>query len=534
MKKFFYEKSNIREFQSNVTYEEIVGMTYAEFREWLSLLKKEILDQWDIEDTPPVVGKSEEEIIESFLKLKTYPVHKFYRDDPDDDESLGVISNFTNCASAANQFFPTMLKTKISIGKTSDGALSIYDYFASEEKSESFETILSRTLKRDSMYLFSKSLALKDEDNDLPYRGESGIDWVRNFMAHKDSLYSDWEVWLCRKKDDHRIDPYVQLTADDLRILEQENLGGMLFNNLSDGIQESEELKNGSVQKYKYLITYFRKGQKIFPKALQIFRLSLGQQPAVNFPPLTARYLYERFTSHIDTDDRLIVYDPSSGWGGRILGAMASPKKLHYVGTDPNTDNFIDELGITRYAYLADFYNNNCVNNHGDVVTKFFEVVSNANTYHIFQEGSEVISNHPDFQQYKGKVDVAFTSPPYFNREQYSDDETQSFKAYSEYEDWRDNFLRPTLQTCYDWLNSDRYLIWNIASIKIGKDVYYDLEQDSIDIAKSIGFEYTGKLKMAMTRMLGLDPENLANSWYDPVDKKYLKYEPIFVFHKRS
>ena len=50
------------------------------------------------------------------------------------------------------------------------------------------------------------------------------------------------------------------------------------------------------------------------------------------------------------------------------------------------------------------------------------------NTFHYFQEGSEHIGNHPDFQQYKGKLDMVFTSPPYFDREQYSEDEEQSFK----------------------------------------------------------------------------------------------------------
>ena len=42
--------------------------------------------------------------------------------------------------------------------------------------------------------------------------------------------------------------------------------------------------------------------------------------------------------------------------------------------------------------------------------------------------------------------------------------------------------------------------------IKIGKSVYYPLEQDSIDILKELGCEYKGKLKMLMTRMVGLDP----------------------------
>ncbi len=95
----------------------------------------------------------------------------------------------------------------------------------------------------------------------------------------------------------------------------------------------------------------------------------------------------------------------SAGWGGRILGAMSSNKKIHYVGTDPNTDNFIDELGISRYKYLADFYNDTCTNDYTDTALNFFEPVEQPNTFEVFMDGSELIGNNPDFQKYKGKLD---------------------------------------------------------------------------------------------------------------------------------
>ena len=102
--------------------------------------------------------------------------------------------------------------------------------------------------------------------------------------------------------------------------------------------------------------------------------------------------------------------------------------------------------------------------------------------------------------------------------------------TYPKYDDWRDNFLRPTLETCYEYLREDRYLLWNIADIKIGTNKYYTLEQDSIDIIKSLGGEYIGKLKMLMTSMIGVDQSNVKNSV--KVNGTYLKYEPIFVFKK--
>ena len=126
---------------------------------------------------------------------------------------------------------------------------------------------------------------------------------------------------------------------------------------------------------------------------------------------------------------------------------------------------------------------------------------------------------------------MVFTSPPYFDRERYSDDEEQSFKSYPMYYDWRDNFLRPTLENAYNSLKSDRYLLWNIADIKTGKDTFQPLEQDSIDIIESLGGVYKGKLKMLMASMIGVDQSEVKNSV--KIGGDILKYEPIFIFYKK-
>ena len=202
---------------------------------------------------------------------------------------------------------------------------------------------------------------------------------------------------------------------------------------------------------------------------------------------------------------------------------MSSKKSIHYIGTDPNTDNWIDEIDKSRYEYVADFFNNEALETN-----PFWE--EKKNTYHYFQLGSEHVGDHPDFQQYKGKLDMVFTSPPYFDREQYSEDEEQSFKSYPMYSDWRDNFLRPTLTNAYESLRNDRYLLWNIADIKIGKSTFHPLEQDSIDIIESLGGKYEGKLKMMMASMIGVDQSNVKNAV--SIDGTLHKYEPIFIFKK--
>tara|TARA_Y100000592_G_scaffold100347_1_gene180026 strand:+ start:631 stop:2271 length:1641 start_codon:yes stop_codon:yes gene_type:complete len=541
--KKFYEKSNFKEFVSNITYDDLLKMNDSDFTDWAKNLRKEVTHQWDTTDTPPVIGKNEDGIINSFKKLSANKCDFLQEDYSGDSESLGIIQNFNKDASACNQFFPTMLKTKISVGKSADGGLSIYDHFSLPELEDKFVRVMRRAVKKDSMYSYSRSIVNKKDENPF-WDGESAYDFIKKIKD--ENLFSDkWKdirIWIARVKD-LNMDNYgttneaykgfgnLYMTADEVNELKDSGyLTDTMLSNI-DEIVEKETLKSGKENKFYYLIRWYDKTTPIFPKILQIFRLSCGQ-PAVNFPALTARMLYEKYTEHINDQDVVNVYDPSSGWGGRILGAMCSNKKIHYVGTDPNTDNLLDDLGISRYEYLANFYNENCKNDYSSTALNFFEPTEQPNTFEVFADGSELIGDNPNFQKYKGKLDFVFTSPPYFNREQYSEDDSQSFKAYSEYDDWRDNFLRPTLTTAYESLRRDRYILWNIASIKIGTDTYYDLEGDSRKILEELGCEYKGKLKMLMTRMVGLDPSKSGILNSVKHQNKAYKYEPIFVFYK--
>ena len=475
--KYYYEKSGILDSKINITYHELFCKTDEELDEWIEEVRQYVIKEWDEKGIPPTIGQNTNDIKKNFRKLRDYPLHQGRKQFLTKDEDTGeydVIKNYNKHASGVNQFFPTMLKTRVNKS-------SIYTWFTDEYK-DKFQKVIRRILKRDSMYNWSRCLL---EGEELP----------ENFFVvqhRKNSVESE----------------YLTLSKSTV-----ENLAYLYTTNLPDELDDT---------KYKFLVHRFELGQKLFPAGIQAFRLGLGQ-PAVNFPPLTARYLYEKYIKHIKQDTPLNIYDPSSGWGGRILGAMSSFKRIHYIGTDPNTDNFIDELGITRYEYVASFFNNEVLETN-----PFWE--EDKNTYHLFQDGSENIGNNPEFQTYKGTLDLVFTSPPYFDREQYSEDKEQSYKLYPKYEDWRDNFLKPTLTTSFEYLKQNRYLLWNISDIKIGKDKYHPLEQDSIDIIESLGGEYKSKLKMLMTSMVGVDQSKVKNSV--KVGGTYLKYEPIFVFFK--
>jgi hypothetical protein len=277
-----------------------------------------------------------------------------------------------------------------------------------------------------------------------------------------------------------------------------------------------------------FQVRVFKLGQKLFPVGFKAFRVSFCQY-ATNFPPLVAKHLYERFTDKIKDQKRIVIYDPSSGWGGRIAGAMAvkDDRNIHYVGTDPNTDHTTTP-GRTKYHELADFINENTCR-----ATSLFP---SAHSYEIFQLGSEVIGKDKGFKKYKGKVDLVFTSPPYFAKEAYSEDPEQSYKKFTTYATWRDGFLRPTLETAVEWLANERYLLWNIADAKFGNEML-PLEEDSNEILRSLGMKYIETLKMTLANMPGgnrIDEETGKPKAKNTVrvNGLWIKYEPIFVWYK--
>jgi hypothetical protein len=276
-----------------------------------------------------------------------------------------------------------------------------------------------------------------------------------------------------------------------------------------------------------YQIMYFKKGQKIFPLGFKPFRISWCQY-AVNFPPLTAKYLYEKYTEHFKDQSTIRIWDPSAGWGGRILGAMSvrDDRSIHYIGTDPNTDHTVvleDGTKSTKYEELARFFNEKTYRGNG--------LFPHTNTYEIHQVGSET------FECEENSIDMVFTSPPYFAKEAYSEDEEQSYKKFGQYDAWVEGFLQPTLENAYKYLKSDRYLLWNIADAKFGNEML-PLEGDSIRICEELGFEYVTTLKMALAQMPGgnrVDEETgkpRAKN-FCKVNGIWLKYEPIFVFYKK-
>ena len=146
------------------------------------------------------------------------------------------------------------------------------------------------------------------------------------------------------------------------------------------------------------------------------------------------------------------------------------------------------------------------------------------------------MAEDPEFQKYKGKLSLVFTSPPYFAKEAYSEDPKQSYRRFSQYDAWRDGFLRKTLQTAVLWVREGGFIVWNVADVIFSGELL-PLEKDSCEILEQLGMKHVTTLKMTLAQTPGgnrVDEETGKPKFKNAcrVDGAWRKYEPIFVFQK--
>jgi len=207
-----------------------------------------------------------------------------------------------------------------------------------------------------------------------------------------------------------------------------------------------------------------------------------GTQRVSNFRPTIAKFIYDKYSGTGS------VLDFSSGYGGRLLGALTSSSVKKYTGVEPCL--------LTYNGLLK-------IQNTFQPEHSFFDIKYKA--VEIFNKPFEDVALPETY-------DLAFSSPPYFNTEKYSEEDTQSYIRYDTKEKWRDNFLRVLIVKCYEHINKGGYFIINVANVTD----YPEFEDDTVRLAKDAGFKYIKTYKMSLASLMGTG----------------LKYEPIFCFLK--
>ena len=198
-----------------------------------------------------------------------------------------------------------------------------------------------------------------------------------------------------------------------------------------------------------------------------------GTQKVSNFRPTIAKYIYDNYSNDGN------VLDFSAGYGGRLLGAISSNKVITYTGVEP------------------------CL-----------KTIGGLNKMKSYSDKNISLINLPfeDVELSEKSFDLSFSSPPYFNTEEYDYEDTQSFIRYKTREEWKELFLEKIIYNSYKFIKDNGYFIINIANVK----TYKTLESDTLDLAEKIGFKLIKKYNMTLSSLM----------------KTGFKYEPIFVFTK--
>ena len=187
------------------------------------------------------------------------------------------------------------------------------------------------------------------------------------------------------------------------------------------------------------------------------------------------------------------VYDYSCGYGGRLLGIGSSNFKYNYIGVEPNTET------VEYLNYL------------NDVIDEATGVRGT-----IVQDVSE--NYRPE------DIDLAFSSPPYFNLEKYSDEETQCMVQFKTEDDWFEGYVVPTMENIRQGLNSDGVFATNIADYKsYDRPEPYEVTERWIQTAEKVGFKHDGIIKMMLNTRPGVGNDRKQGRE---------KWEGVYVFRK--
>ena len=127
------------------------------------------------------------------------------------------------------------------------------------------------------------------------------------------------------------------------------------------------------------------------------------------------------------------VLDPCAGWSGRMLGSVAAGAE--YIAFEPNTETYEGLLKLIKLLGIE------------DKVRIINDSALEMDKYDI------------------GEFDLILTSPPYFDLEVYSHEDTQSIKGCDTYSMWVNNFLKPLIELSISHMKQNGWSCWNVHNV---------------------------------------------------------------------
>lgn len=209
------------------------------------------------------------------------------------------------------------------------------------------------------------------------------------------------------------------------------------------------------------------------------------------FKASVARAIYARYLP-----DGGVTYDPSLGFGQRMLGYLADGRGRMYLGTDPWTRQ------AASAAELCTFLRRQGKKAHAPV--------------DLYTIGSEVFCPGP----WQGRVDLVFTSPPYYTTEIYDGGAPGQAYAHRTYEEFLSRYWVSTVSCCAALLRRGGRFVINIGRQFKEREI----AQDMVSVIEKAGFNLEQELAMVLPRSHLSKKSGTGNN---------TKTEPIFVLSKR-
>jgi hypothetical protein len=125
---------------------------------------------------------------------------------------------------------------------------------------------------------------------------------------------------------------------------------------------------------------------------------------------------------------------------------MATGKNVRYFGYEPNEETFNGLLSMAR----------------------FFDFPVD-----IKMCGSEE-------EVFNRKFDFLFSSPPYFDAERYSDNITQSYNKYPQYDVWMESYWRKTVQNMKYMMDGNSIFAINVGNNRSEKMKKIDRDMNAV------------------------------------------------------
>ncbi|SRR6266446_448655 len=189
-----------------------------------------------------------------------------------------------------------------------------------------------------------------------------------------------------------------------------------------------------------------------------------------NYRPMVAKAVMAKYSREGP------VVDFSAGYGGRLLGALALNRS--YIGIEPSR---VQLAGFRR------------------MITALLRLKFSLPKVDVLNGVAE--KELPGLSA--RSAELAFSSPPFFDWEHYSESGSQSFKRFPDYELWLSSFLKPVIAESYRILKKHGYLALNVTN---GNRL--PSEVDVREAAKATGFKLFRIHRMVFPKVPYLHPRN--------------------------